>query len=200
MGPTDEPRSGAPEDPTPAVPATTEADSKPVEESPPESESAAASPLSSEPVAKSETTEAPEPWSSASSSPAAEPEAATDPKDPAIASTVSIPADEPSEGGEWELLTGKVKEWMANNKLNELWDKTQTPAKLIGGLVFAIVVLQIYSGILNTIDKLPLAPRLLELAGVIWLGRFAIQNLVRNSDRKRVFDGLRNLWNKVIGS
>ena len=194
MGPTDEPRSGAPEDPTPAVPATTEADSKPAEES------TAASPLSSKVVAKSETTEAGEPWSSASSSPAAESEPATAPMDPAIASTVSIPADEPSEGGEWELLTGKVKKWMTNNKLNELLDKTQTPAKLIGGLVLALVVLQIYSGILNTIDKLPLAPGLLELAGVIWLGRFAIQNLVRNSDRKRVFDGLRNLWTKVIGS
>ena len=194
MGPTDEPRSGAPEDPTPAVPTTAEAETKPIEES------AAAPASTTEPVAQTEPTASSEPSSSSASSPAAQPELATPPKDPAIASTVSIPADAPSEGGEWELLTGKVKEWMANNELNEFWDKTQTPAKLIGAVVLAIVVLQIYSGILNTIDKLPLAPGLLELAGVIWLGRFALQNLVRNSDRKRVFDGLRNLWTKVIGS
>ena len=194
MGPTDEPRSVAPEDPTPTVPATAETDTKPVEKS------AAAPASTTETVLETAPTASSEPLSSDASSPEAQPEVSTTPKDPAIASTVSIPADESSEGGEWELLTGKVKEWMANNQFNELWDKTQTPAKLIGGVVLAIVVLQIYSGILNTIDKLPLAPGLLELAGVIWLGRFALQNLVRSSDRKSVFDGLRNLWTKVIGS
>ena len=34
--------------------------------------------------------------------------------DPVIASTVSIPAQESTDqdGGEWELLVGKVKDWL----------------------------------------------------------------------------------------
>ncbi len=149
-----------------------------------------------EPVAGSEPTDA---LHDASAEPATAPDPMPPSQDPAIASTVSIPAEETSEGGEWDLLTGKLRDWMANNELNEIWEKTQTPAKLVGLLILVIVVLQIYSGILNTIEKLPLAPGLLELAGVIWLARFALQNLVRSGDRKQALDGLRNLWGKVTG-
>ena len=149
-----------------------------------------------EPVAGSEPTAA---LHDTSAEPATAPDPMPPSQDPAIASTVSIPAEETSEGGEWDLLTGKLRDWMANNELNEIWEKTQTPAKLVGLLILVIVVLQIYSGILNTIEKLPLAPGLLELAGVIWLARFALQNLVRSGDRKQALDGLRNLWGKVTG-
>ena len=40
-----------------------------------------------------------------------------------IASTLSIPAQESSDGdgGEWELLVGKVKDWLEENDLAELW-------------------------------------------------------------------------------
>ena len=48
--------------------------------------------------------------------------------DPVIASTVSIPAQESTDqddgqldGGEWELLVGKVKDWLEQNDLAELW-------------------------------------------------------------------------------
>jgi len=176
MGPTDEPLSGAPADPstamTPAadpVAQAIDAELKAVEEP----VIAAEPPSPAKPVAPAQ--------------------------DPAIASTMSIPAAEPSEGGEWDLLTDKLRDWIASNQLGELWDKTKTPAKLIGILILVIVVLQIYSGILNTIAKLPLAPGLLELAGLIWLARFALQNLIKSSDRKQAFDGLRTLWSKVIG-
>ena len=70
---------------------------------------------------------------------------------------------------------------------------------MIGALLLLVVVGQIYSGILNTIAKIPLAPGLLELAGVIWLGRFALQKLIRNDDRREVADNVRQLWSKVVG-
>ena len=176
MGPTDEPLSSAPADSAGTTPApqTTEA----VDASVPNEPAIAAS--DPEPIAT-------------------EPVTAVPPTDPAIASTVSIPADESDDGGEWELLTGKLRDWMASNELGELWDKTKTPAKLIGALLLLVVVVQIYSGILNTIAKIPLAPGLLELAGVIWLGRFALQKLIRNDDRREVADNLRQLWSKVVG-
>lgn len=187
MGPTDEPLSGAPADPsTPLTPAadpvarSVEAEIKSEEEP-----VVAVPPTAPQPVAASEPPAPAEPMAPA--------------QDPAIASTMSIPATDPGEGGEWDLLTEKLRDWMANNQLNELWDKTKTPAKLIGILILVIVVLQIYSGILNTIAQLPLAPRLLELAGLIWVARFAFQNLIRSSDRKQALGGLRTLWSKVIG-
>ena len=176
MGPTDEPLSSAPADSAGTTPA-------------PQTTEAVDASVPNEPViAASE----PEPI-------ATEPVTAVPPSDPAIASTVSIPADESADGGEWELLTGKLRDWMASNELGDLWDNTKTPAKLIGALLLLVVVGQIYSGILNTIAKIPLAPGLLELAGVIWLGRFALQKLIRNDDRREVADNLRQLWSKVIG-
>ena len=59
-----------------------------------------------------------------------------------IASTVSIPAQESSDGdgGEWELLVGKVKDWLEQNDLAELWTKAKLPLRVVGSLiVFSLV-------------------------------------------------------------
>ena len=138
---------------------------------------------------------------------AAAPEIATVPptvettSDPVITSTVTIPAQETStdEGGEWDLLVEKVKAWIDSKQLGSLWDQAQLPLRLIGGLILFVIVSTVYSGILGTINKVPLAPGLLELTGVIWLLNYARCNLVRSSDRKRVIDALGSTWNKVVG-
>ena len=121
--------------------------------------------------------------------------------DPVITSTVTIPAQEAStdEGGEWDLLVEKIKAWIDSNQLGSLWDQAQLPLRLIGGLILFVIVSTVYSGILGTINKVPLAPGLLELTGVIWLLNYARCNLVRSSDRKRVIDALGSTWNKVVG-
>ena len=120
---------------------------------------------------------------------------------PVITSTVTIPAHETStdEGGEWDLLVEKIKAWIASNQLGSLRDQAQLPLRLIGGLILFVIVSTVYSGILGTINKVPLAPGLLELTGVIWLLNYARCNLVRSSDRKRVIDALGSTWNKVVG-
>ena len=138
---------------------------------------------------------------------AAAPEIATVPptfettSDPVITSTVTIPAQETStdEGGEWDLLVEKVKAWIDSKQLGSLWDQAQLPLRLIGGLILFVIVSTVYSGILGTINKVPLAPGLLELTGVIWLLNYARCNLVRSSDRKRVIDAVGSTWNKVVG-
>ena len=118
-----------------------------------------------------------------------------------IASTVSIPAqgDSDQDGGEWELLTGKIKDWLDQNKLGDLWTKAQLPLRVIGGLIVFILLAKIYSGVLSTIDSLPLAPGLLELAGLIWLVNFALRNLIRNEDRDKIFAAARSTWSRVTG-
>ena len=121
--------------------------------------------------------------------------------DPVIASTVSIPAQESSDqdGGEWELLVGKVKAWLDQNDLGELWSKAQLPLRVVGGLIVFSLLATVYSGVLNTIDALPLVPGLLELAGLIWLVNFALRNLIRNSDRDQFIASARSTWSRVTG-
>ena len=190
MEPTDEPLQAAESADT-----TASQSAVPVPPTPP------ATGLVGEPVSEAE----PAPASPLES--AAAPEIATVPptvettSDPVITSTVTIPAQETStdEGGEWDLLVEKVKAWIDSKQLGSLWDQAQLPLRLIGGLILFVIVSTVYSGILGTINKVPLAPGLLELTGLIWLLNYARCNLVRSSDRKQVIDAVASTWNKVVG-
>ena len=146
----------------------------------------------------SDPTPTPEPTPAATPEP--EPTPAPTP-DPVIASTMSIPAQESADedGGEWELLVGKVKDWLEQNDLAELWIKAQLPLRVVGGLIVFSLVATVYSGVLSTINSIPLVPGLLELAGVIWLVNFALRNLIRNSDRDNFIKGARSTWTRVTG-
>ena len=163
----------------------------PVDEPRPEAETPG-----SDPTPTPELTPAPTP----APEPTPEPTPAPTP-DPVIASTVSIPAQESADGdgGEWELLVGKVKDWLEQNDLAELWTKAQLPLRVVGGLIVFSLVATVYSGVLSTINSIPLVPGLLELAGVIWLVNFALRNLIRNSDRDNFIKGARSTWTSVTG-
>jgi hypothetical protein len=93
----------------------------------------------------------------------------------------------------------KSKPGLIPINLDRCGSQAQLPLRLIGGLILFVIVSTVYSGILGTINKVPLAPGLLELTGVIWLLNYARCNLVRSSDRKRVIDALGSTWNKVVG-
>ena len=160
-----------------------------------------------EPVIEPEADSVTDPVMEAEPAPAAPLESAAVPPtvettpDPVITSTVTIPAQETStdEGGEWDLLVEKVNAWIDSKQLGSLWDQAQLPLRLIGGLILFVIVSTVYSGILGTINKVPLAPGLLELTGVIWLLNYARCNLVRSSDRKRVISSIGSTWNKFVG-
>ena len=119
--------------------------------------------------------------------------------DPAIAETVSIPADSTASGGEWDLLVEKVQGLVNADQLKGLWSQWKLPVQLLGGLIVLVLVLQVYGGIIRTIAAVPLAPGLLELVGLIWLANFSTRNLIRNSDRANVAANLRERWSKVVG-
>jgi hypothetical protein len=190
MEPSDDPLQAAESADTPASPSANPvppspqvSEAEPVQGSPTES----ATPPGVEAVSEAEPTPAPETTATAPA--------------PVIASTVTIPAQENSTdaGGEWDLLVEKIKAWIDSKELGSVWLQAQLPLRLIGGLILFVIVSTVYSGILGTINKVPLAPGLLELTGVIWLLNYARCNLVRSSDRKRVINSIGSTWNKFVG-
>jgi hypothetical protein len=137
------------------------------------------------------------------------PEAA--PPEPSIAATLVIEASpsqgspndeaEPQsgEGGEWDLLLGKLRQWLDQNELNNLWAQARKPVTILAGLVGLLLVVRVYSAVLGALDSLPLVPGLLELAGVVWTVRYGIPKLLRSSERERLLGGLSQSWKAFRG-
>ena len=123
--------------------------------------------------------------------------------DPVFSTSVEIPAspeqDQDSSGGEWDLLTEKIRSWASKDKIGTLWSEWRTPVRVVGALLILIIVLRIYSGVIGIIDSIPLASGLLELAGLIWLIQFSLNNLIKSNDRIMVITGLQNRWRKITG-
>ena len=119
--------------------------------------------------------------------------------DPVIASTVTIPAGTTGEGGEWSLLQEKVQAWINDNQLSVLWQQVKLPAQILIAMIVLILVLQVYSGILRTIAAVPLAPGLLELAGIGAVANFSVRRLVKSSERKKVFQTVQDRWSQFAG-
>ena len=114
---------------------------------------------------------------------------------------MTIPAQEnvESEGGEWNLLLEKLRGLIDGDQLKVLWIQLRLPIRLITTLILLVVGVQIYSGLIRTINSVPVGSGLLELIGLIWLVRFSLTNLIRRSDRAEVISSLRARWDKVIG-
>jgi hypothetical protein len=124
---------------------------------------------------------------------------------PTVASTITVPPSPPSEqpggaeGGEWDLLVSKVRDWFASGQAATLWAQSRTPVVALAALVAVLMVLRVYGALIDAIDSIPLLPGLLELAGVIWLLRYGVPRLVRSSDRQHLVDGLRSRWDAFRG-
>ena len=136
--------------------------------------------------------------------PAADPAPAPELTSPSIAERVSVPetpssSDASEEGGEWDLLSTKVRQWLAENDLADQWQRLRKPLLLIAGLIAFILVLRIYGGILDAIATVPLAPRLFELVGVIYATWFATTRLVRSEERRKISAAVSDLWSSMLG-
>jgi hypothetical protein len=122
---------------------------------------------------------------------------------PELESTTLVPAsgaEEPGgEGGEWELLLGKVKAWLGEGKLEALWAQARNPVSLILAAAALLVVLRVYSALLAAIDSLPLIPGLLELVGVIWAVRYGVPKLVQRSQRQELLGSIQQRWQSFRG-
>ena len=206
MGPTDDANSEVESGistpvPTPAPTADPKASPDPTAASDPTaiSESPTAPRTAPEPqTAAPEPAVAPEPTDTQEPTVAPEPTPEPTP-DPVIASKVTIPAGTTNEGGEWNLLQEKVQAWINDNQLSVLWQQVKLPAQILAALIVLILVLQVYGGIIRTIAAVPLAPGLLELAGIVAVANFSVRRLVKSSERKKVFQTVRDRWGQFVG-
>ena len=152
----------------------------------------AETPLAAEPVA--ETPVAPEP--------VAQP--VTAPASPSIAERISVPAQASADsseedGGEWDLLSNRIKQFFEANNLQDQWQSLRQPLFLLGGLIVVILTTRIYGGILDAIATVPLAPRLFQLVGTFYAVWFAATRLIRAEERKKISANVNDLWTSLRG-
>ena len=124
---------------------------------------------------------------------------------PTVASTIEVPAKAPvnptptEEGGEWDLLVQKLRNWIASGQLQQQWQAARTPLSVLAGLIAVLLVLRVYSAVLGVLDSIPLLSGLLELAGLVAVIQFSLTRLVRSEDRREVIGGLRQRWKSFRG-
>jgi len=124
------------------------------------------------------------------------------PEPPGIATSMVVPplpAGEAGEGGEWELLRDKVTTWFDGADLQGRWESLGGPLRAAGLLLAAVVLLRLYSALLETLGDLPLVPRLLQLVGLVCVVQFGLTRLVRTSERERILTSWRQRWNDFRG-
>ena len=134
--------------------------------------------------------------------PAAQPVAAT--TSPSIAERVSVPAQasadsSEAEGGEWDLLSNRIKQFFEQNNLQDQWQSLRQPLFLLGGLIVVILTMRIYGGILDAIATVPLAPRIFQLVGAFYAIWFAATRLIRADERKKISGNANDLWRSLRG-
>ena len=108
-------------------------------------------------------------------------------------------AEHGQASGEWQLLLSRLNDWIATADVSDLWERFRRPLTAIALVFGALIVLRVYGAVIITIDSLPLMGGLLELVGVIWLSRFAVDHLLRRSDRQQVLAALENRWRRFLG-
>ena len=124
------------------------------------------------------------------------------PEPPGIATSIVVPplpAGEAGDGGEWDLLRSKVSTWFDGADLQGRWESLGGPLRAAGLLLAAVVLLRLYSALLETLGDLPLVPRLLQLVGLLSVARFALAKLVRSSERERILTSWNQRWNDFRG-
>ena len=134
--------------------------------------------------------------------PAAQP--VTAPASPSIAERISVPAQASADsseedGGEWDLLSNRIKQFFEANNLQDQWQSLRQPLFLLGGLIVVILTMRIYGGILDAIATVPLAPRLFQLVGTFYAVWFAATRLIRAEERKKISANVNDLWTSLRG-
>ena len=153
-------------------------------------------------VAETTVAEAPAAAGPVTAEPAAQ--TITPPASPSIAERISVPAQaspnsSEDEGGEWELLSNRIKQFFEANNLQDQWQSLRQPLFLLGGLIVVILTMRIYGGILNAIATVPLAPRLFQLVGTFYAVWFAATRLIRAEERKKISANVNDLWTSLRG-
>jgi len=111
----------------------------------------------------------------------------------------AIRAEHGHASGEWQLLLSRLNDWVATADASDLWERSKRPLTMAGLLLGGLIVLRVYGAVIHTIDSLPPMGGLLELVGVISLSRFAVDRLLRRSDRQELLAALETRWHRFLG-
>ena len=120
---------------------------------------------------------------------------------PTIGSSVSVPplGGEGGEGGEWDLLSGKLRDWLDRNDLGGQWERLGGPLRASGLLLGGLILIKLYEALLDTLDDIPLLPRLLQLAGLLYLLNFGFTHLIKSQDRENLYQTWKKRWHDFTG-
>jgi hypothetical protein len=129
-----------------------------------------------------------------------------EPAQPSVAATVEVPplegtAADAAEtgGGEWEMLLGKVRQWIGSGEPQAFLRSIAGPLKALAYLIGALLLLRVYGTVVGTIDGIPLIGGLLELAGLIAVVRYGVTHLLRSEDRQKALGDWQRRWNEFRG-
>jgi hypothetical protein len=97
--------------------------------------------------------------------------------------------------GRYEEFIGKV-----NTALNGVnWARMSKFIKA-GAILLAVIVVQVLiKGVLDTINLLPIIPGLLELLGLVIVGKWSWENLTTKEKRGEVIERLQGLRREYLG-
>jgi len=120
---------------------------------------------------------------------------------PTIGSSVEVPplGSEGAEGGEWDLLSGKLRDWFHRNDLGGQWDRLGGPLRASGLLLGGLILIKLYEALLDTLDDIPLLPRLLQLAGLLYVLNFGLTHLIKSQDRENLYRIWKKRWHDFTG-
>ncbi|MFM7360954.1 MAG: CAAD domain-containing protein [Cyanobium sp.] len=99
-------------------------------------------------------------------------------------------------------LSGRVEEVVGkiNATLGQVdWAQMSKFIKA-GGILLAVIVAQVLiKGVLDTINLLPIIPGLLELLGLVIVGKWSWENLTTSEKRTAVIERLQGLRREYLG-
>jgi hypothetical protein len=79
------------------------------------------------------------------------------------------------------------------------WSKMGLITKSVGILIAVIVAQVLIKGVLDTINLLPIVPGLLELLGLVIVGRWSWHNLTTSEKRSAVLSKLQTFREEYLG-
>lgn len=131
-----------------------------------------------------------------SETPSAPPETAKD-------TDITSPAAAGTEGTDngfdfserYQEVVGKLNETLGQVD----WSEMGKIGKIVGIFVAVIVAQILIKGVLDTINLLPIIPGLLELLGLVVVGKWSWDNLTTSEKRNAVLDRLQSVKREYLG-
>jgi threonine/homoserine/homoserine lactone efflux protein len=92
-----------------------------------------------------------------------------------------------------------LRDWLDRNDLGGQWERLGGPLRASGLLLGGLILIKLYEALLDTLDDIPLLPRLLQLAGLLYLLNFGFTHLIKSQDRENLYQGWKKRWHDFTG-